>query len=179
MCRPVSIAALLLAACLAGCRSSQSRTDDLFVDGGLSFLPQVGVAAGVGMVVRRSESADYALEVEGTYQFIDDQDLIDDGNPEQGPWYQVRLGVKQVFAPQSRRHFVLRYGIVWFEQTGITGIIDRPGNYGGGYVGIGFETDISSRVSVGPELRFIAANGEGDIGWVFVPQLALHVTFRF
>jgi hypothetical protein len=162
----------LVALLAAGCRSA-------FVDTGVSFLPQVGVAAGGGVRLGGSGASEFHLEAEVAYQSLDDKDVLDDGNGAQGPWRQAQVGVKQVLRPDRRRHVVVRYGAAWFRQTGVTGIIDGPGTYWGGFGGVGFETDVSPRVSIGPEVRVIVAQGEGAPGWEIVPQLRLHVVFRF
>jgi hypothetical protein len=163
---------LLLSLLFAGCRSA-------FVDAGVSFLPQVGVAAGGGVLLGSSAASEVFLEAEAACQWLDDKGILDDGNEEQGPWWQADVGAKHVLRPEQRRHLVVRYGAVWFRQTGVTGIIDGPGTYWGGFAGVGFETDLSPRLSVGPEVRVLVAQGEGSPGWEIVPQLRLHVVLRF
>ncbi len=169
--------ALLLAACRSGVKSPNDA--DHLVGVSFSALPQVGV--GLLGATRLSKRPEFNLlaELEGTLQFLDDSDLADDGGPGAGNFTQVRLGLKYVFTPDDSRHLVARYGVVWLESSGEPILLDEAGEYAGGYGGIGFETEISKRWSVGPEFRLLVVDGLQSQGIEVIPQFAWHFTFRF
>jgi len=140
--------ALLLCLLAGACRSQAIKDDDVadrkfYVSAGLSALPQVGVGVGGGGRVSARENYDLYLEGEGVVQFLNDTDFNDDGFGGPGNFYQVSFGLKHSFSPKSKRHLTVRYGGVWFQATGGQTILQQPGDYVGGYLGIGFETDLS------------------------------------
>ena len=174
-------AALLLCLLATACRSRipSDNVRNAFVSAGLSALPQVGVALGGGWRVATRESYDLFIEAEGTVQFLDDTDFNDDGFGGPGTFTQARLGLKHALSPGHKRHVTVRYGVLWFRARGGVTIIDAPGDYVGAYVGLGFETELSERWTMGPEIRILLVNGTGSQGFEVVPQFAWHLIFRF
>ena len=149
-----------------------------YLDASLSLLPNIGVGVGGGKVFWRRPNDIWAFEVLGTYQFLDDEDFSSDGNPGAGDWYQIRAGIKNTFAPKSRRHLTTRWGAVWFKAKGAPNIIGQPGDYYGIYGGVGFETDLTSSLTVGPELSVMVVTEVDEFHVVRpVPQLNWHVTW--
>jgi len=154
----------------APCRST-------YASGAFSFLPNIGLQVSGGRVIRRTADATTSLEVAAALQFLDDEDFINDGNPKAGDWWQVRAGAKVSYDPAARRHVTLRYGGVWLQANGEPNIIQTPGNYYGVYAAGGFETDVSSCLTVGPEIAIMAVTKENDLKIRTVPQLNYHVTW--
>jgi len=173
---------LVLAGLVAGCctRIPSTAPRDTYVGFAFSALPQVGLEAGGGKVLARPARYDLSAEVAGAFQFIDDTDLANDGNPGPGSYTQLRAGLKHTFAPGHRRHLTARYGLVWFRATGqFPLIIDSPGDYLGVYAGIGFETDLTPRLTMGPEIRLLIVDGLDSQGVQAFPQFAWNLFWNF
>lgn len=163
--------------CRLGCWDpSPCRNRYLDVTG--SFLPNVGIGGGGGFIFKRTPKADYALELHATWQFLDDETFADDGNPEADDWYQIRAGMKIISTPKARRHLTGRVGAVWIQANGAPNILDRPGDYYGIYGAIGFETDLTPQISVGPELALMLVTGDDEFKVETpVPQLNWHFIY--
>lgn len=153
-----------------------------WVGGGPSFLPNLGLQLGVGRTIGAGPTTTRALELHGAWQFLDDEDFADDGNPRAGPWYQVRGGVRWSSARDpagSRRHLITRLGGVWIRAEGEPNIVQEGGDYVGVYGGVGFETDLTPRVAVGPELTVLAITRTTGLSVARpVPQVNWHVRVR-
>jgi hypothetical protein len=127
-----------------------------------------------------SEKPAYELwnELELTYQFLDDEDFADDGNPGAGDWTQVRGGLKWSLAPESRRRWTHRAGLFWFRALGEPNVLSESGDYLGLYYGFGYETRATENWTFGPELTLLFAAKEGGTDeFALVPQLAWRVSF--
>ena len=163
------------ATCLTCWQPSPCRKT--YLDGAASFLPNLGIGFGGGHVISRRSDAEFALEVQGVWQFVDDETFADDGNPEAGDWYQVRAGMKIISNPNQRRHATGRFGAVFIDANGEPNILQEPGTYYGIYGGLGFETDITSRLTIGPEVTLMLVTQEEDFDVEPVPQLNWHVIY--
>jgi hypothetical protein len=65
-----------------------------------------------------------------------------------------------------------------FRANGEPNWVDTPGNWAGPYAGVGFETELTPSLSVGPSLTFLGAIPfEGDEGLVLTPQLTWGLTW--
>ncbi len=148
-----------------------------YATGSLSLLPNIGLGLAAGKVLSRSSTATWSAEVGGTWQFLDDEDFADDGNPGAGDWYQIRAGAKTSFNPSGRRHLTLRYGALWLQANGEPNILQRPGNYAGLYASVGFETDLTSRISAGPEIVVMAVTRDSEFRVRSVPQFNYRLTW--
>ena len=151
---------------------------DFYAGGGLSLLPNIGASLHAGYVFSRTRDVEWAAELEGIWQFLDDESFADDGNPAAGDWYQIKAGVLARSAPQARRHLTGRGGFTWFQANGVPNIVEKPGNYYGIYAGVGFETDLTPNLTVGPELTLLVAKGPGALRDGVVPQLGWRITWR-
>jgi len=142
-----------------------------------SFLPNVGLGVGGGHLLSDTPRRSWSLELGATYQFLDDEDFAADGNPKAGPWYQVRAGLKTSapYAPEEGRHLTGRLGAVWLQANGEPNILQRAGNHVGLYGGIGFETHLTSSLSVGPEVTFLFVSRQDELSLARpIPQLNWH-----
>ena len=146
---------------------------------GFSALPNLGVTAGVGQTFLRTERFEYVLELQGTLQPWDDEDLHDDGNPPAGDLTQFQLGVKRAGPWGVRRTWTGRAGAVWFRAEGEPNIVQEPGDYLGVYVGAGFETRLTPHLSVGPDfvLMLVSLERSGEVD--LVPQFRWTFTWAF
>lgn len=164
---------LLFAAC-------QSRVGgyprDWYAGGSFSAIPAVGLALEGGKVLACPDSFDWAAEGQIVWQFLDDKDLADDGHADHGEMAAVRAGFKHSTSPGHKRHLTLRYGFEYYHATGDPGIVDRPGDYYGAYVGFGFETELGPHWTMGPELSAAALWGEGT---AVVPTFFWHIVYDF
>ena len=95
--------------------------------------------------------------------------------PSAGDWSQIQSGLKLSFQPKERRHWTLRTGVVWLRAAGEPNLLDEPGDYGGFYVGGGFEAEITEHLTVGPAVVLMPVFMEGSQDLELVPQL----TWRF
>lgn len=172
--------AALLLLLLVGCRSRIAHEErDWYAIAGVSALPQVGVSAGAGFVFDRTELSDWAVEAEGTYQFLDDTDFVDDNLGGAGDVWQARVGVKRFLSPGHERTFFFGAGGAWIRGTGSVGealILEPAGDYYGGYGQVGFLTRLSDRWSGGPDFRLFIVGGHGV---EVVPQFTWQFVFRF
>lgn len=149
----------------------------VYVDAVFSFLPNVGLGVGGGHLLSDTPRRSWSLELGATYQFLDDEDFAADGNPKAGPWYQVRAGLKTSapYAPEEGRHLTGRLGAVWLQANGEPNILQRAGNHVGLYGGIGFETHLTSSLSVGPEVTFLFVSRQDELSLARpIPQLNWH-----
>jgi hypothetical protein len=158
--------------------TSPGRRSDFYAGGGLSVLPNIGISAHAGYVFCHRPEVEWSVEVEGIWQFLDDKTFVDDGNPEAGDWYQAKVGVLARSTPTDRRHATWRGGFTWFRATGEPNLVEQPGDYFGVYTGVGFETDITPSLSIGPEVSLVVAAGPGPIKDGIVPQVAWRATWR-
>lgn len=148
-----------------------------YVEGSLNFLPNVGFGLRAGRVFHRSSRILWSAEVGGVLQPIDDKAFIDDEGEAAGDWYQVQAGLKAQFAPTSRRHLTIRAGGIWFRATGEPNIVNEAGDYFGLYGGIGYEADITSSLTVGPELSLLLGTQTGEFNARPIPQLSWRATW--
>ena len=170
---PLGVAlALALAVATVACHSPAEPRVGLAA----SVLPNVGLEATGSVLWKRRPRVDWRVEASVAQQFIDDKDFADDGNPGAGDFTQVGLSLRVVTAARERRHWTLRVGPVWFRARGAPNLIDEAGDYVGLRIGLGFETDLTPRWSLGPEIALISAWGEGN--FELVPQLTWGVRWR-
>jgi len=168
----------LLALALTSCKGMDSQ-DDLSVGTSFSALPNLGLAVAASQVFDSDETRTWAFEIEGTHQPWDDEALAQDGNPAAGPWTQFQLGTKRVSHPSERRHSTRRYGLAWFRAGDDPNIVQDAGDYIGLYTSMGFESDFSETLSMGPEFTLMVARKEGNGELVFVPQVNWHISWGF
>jgi hypothetical protein len=174
-----ALAAALLAIGLVGCQGLDTQ-DDLSVGASFSALPNLGLALAAAQVFDADEERTWAFEIEATHQPWDDEALARDGNPAAGPWTQFQLGTKRVSQPSERRHSTRGYGLTWFRAGDDPNIVQDAGDYIGLYASMGFESDFSETLSMGPEFTLMVARMEGANGdLVAVPQLNWHISWGF
>ena len=116
-----------------------------------SFLPNLGFELGMERVIRRSSTSILSAEVRIMNQFLDDKAIVDDGDPEAGPWYQVRAGLARASSPDEDRRVTTAFGAVWLRAEGDPNWIQEPGDYAGLYAAVGFVADLTPTISMGPE----------------------------
>ncbi|MHC4549574.1 MAG: hypothetical protein ACYTEZ_12445 [Planctomycetota bacterium] len=166
----------LLALTAVACRTRlQTERDSPFYGGvALAGLPDVGGSLVAGQWFSKATARyDFAFELRGTYQRAEDSATQD------GKFFQIQAGVKQVTSPGHRQRWVFRYGATWFRATGDPNILELPGDYFGAFGGVGYEWYLSPRLLVGPEVVVNVVNGEGSTDWELLPQLALNLLFDF
>ncbi|MSR62341.1 MAG: hypothetical protein EXS08_07850 [Planctomycetes bacterium] len=132
-----------------------------------SLLPNVGVAASAAVPLRAGSA--WQVEARGTYQFIDDKSIADNGLPEAGDWTQLDLGLLHLALPQEGSAWSTRFGVVGFTARGEPNLVEESGDYLGLYCGVGRFTTFGRGFSFGPELTLVAASGNDPR--VLIPQL--------
>ena len=167
---------MLIALVVAGCRTriQPERESEIYGGVGVLGLPSVGGQLTGGQYFSKSgEKFDFAFELRAAIEGGDDSATQDGG------FYQVQMGVKQVASPGHDRHLFFRYGLTWFRANGDPPMIDDPGDYFGAYGGVGYEWRLGKRWWFGPEVLINVADGEGAIGSEFLPQVGLNLSFDF
>ncbi|MHC4973347.1 MAG: hypothetical protein ACYTG3_13550 [Planctomycetota bacterium] len=149
--------------------------------GGVSFsaIPGVGLAAHGGKVLAQPDTYDWSGEAMIIRHFLDDTDFADDGFGASGRMTAVRAGFKHGTNPGHKIRATYRYGFMYYRATGVPGIVDFPGNYWGAYGGVGFETELSRRWTMGPEFSLAFLEGEGNLGFEIVPTFYWHLIYNF
>jgi hypothetical protein len=149
-----------------------------YVGAGPSALPNVGAYVQFGRVFRSDACGIWAAEARLGWQPWDDKTFADNGQPAAGDWYQAEVGVALRTQPEARRHAVWRAGAMWFQANGEPNWVDTPGDWFGGYVGFGFETDITPSLSIGPSLTLLGGfPSDGDEGFHVTPQVTWGLTW--
>ncbi|MHC4549318.1 MAG: hypothetical protein ACYTEZ_11140 [Planctomycetota bacterium] len=181
MLRILSLALVALHALVfTGCRSRvPGYPRNWYAGASFSAIPGVGLAAGGGKVVVRAKQHDWAAEAQIVRHFLDDKDLADDGFGDHGRMTAVRAGFKHSTNPGRTRHVTFRYGFMFYRATGAPGIVEAPGDYFGLYAGVGFETELSRRWTMGPELSLAVLEGEGSLSTEVVPTFHWHLFYNF
>jgi len=169
-------AVALLALVVAGChtRIQPELDSDLYGGIGVVGLPSIGGQLTAGQwFAKDGPKYDFAFELRAAVEGGDDSATQDGG------FYQVQMGVKQVCSPGYDQHLFFRYGLQWFRANGDPSIIDDPGDYFGAYGGVGYEWRLGKRWWIGPEATITYADGEGAVGSEFLPQIGLNLILDF
>jgi hypothetical protein len=165
---------VLLATVACKTRIRGEKEHELHAGLGVSGLPGIGGSITAGQVFwRKHPKSDFAFEMRAAYQ------KVDDSATQSGKFAQVQAGVRQVTAPGHPSGWVLRYGVTWFRATGDPAILDKPGDYLGAYGSVAYEWLLDGKWSLGPEITLNMMNGEGNLGWEFLPQAAFNLYFNF
>lgn len=150
--------------------------EDLELGAGVTGLPRVG---GLVSFSQRMHTADWGrldLEVDVSHQDLK-EDEAENGHRDDD-FGQVRLGMRWRLEPVDPRTLVLRLGIAWMRVQGDFEYLDEPADYGGGFVGIGYEFPLGDHAVTGPDfsLMLMDAEGTGDTG--LVPQFAWRILWK-
>lgn len=168
--------ALALALLAAACRAPDPAARPTL---GLaaSALPNFGLAAEGTYPLARAGSfeVDGALRV--TQQFFDDELLADDGFASAGDWTQVELAGVFRRPLDERTAWHVRFGPVWYRARGAPNIVNKPGDYWGVVLGVGFRTRLTENLFMGPELLALPGALDGD--WAITPQLVWGVSWAW
>jgi hypothetical protein len=180
---PPVLRLLLLAAVVLpfGCKSRvPGYPRNWYAGVSFSAIPGVGLAAHGGKVLARPDTFDWSGEAMIIRHFLDDRDLADDGHAaSSGRMTAVRAGFKHSTNPGRKVHATYRYGFMFYRASGIPGIVEAPGDYFGAYGGVGFETELSRRWTMGPEFSVAFLEGEGSLGFEVVPSFYWHLIHNF
>ncbi len=159
--------------------TAEPDSGDTYYGAGGHLIPSIGASIHGGRVIRRTKDWTLALEAELMGHFIDDEAFVDDGNPAADPFIQLKTGVKFRSNPSGFRHWTARAGLTYFYAGKDPNIVQDEGSYLGVYGGIGYETDITQNITVGPELSLTVASkaDEIDFSHGVVPTLSWRVTW--
>ena len=152
---------------------------DWYAGASFSAVPGVGLAVEGGKIIHRAEKHDWSAEGQIIRHFLDDKDFADDGFADHGRMTAVRVGLKHRTSPGHKRGLTFRYGFQFYRATGEPGIVDVAGDYYGFYAGLGFETELSRRWTMGPEFSVAILEGEGSISTEVVPTFFWHLIYNF
>ncbi len=128
---------------------------------GLSALPGLGANATLAQRIAGSGATRLDFELDLAHQELEDAGARGDD------WDRIRVGLKLAFPAEDDFRWTARAGGVWLRAEGDPVYLDAPGDYGGVFVGVGFEFDLGPALATGPELSLSAldAEGSGDFGW--------------
>jgi len=172
-------AAVLALLCAAGCGVLPTAERDLGATVGFSALPNLGITVGAFQAFRGDELREDALELTSHFQFLDDKDLHDNGDPAAGDFTQFQIGLRRAWTEPLERRWTARGGIAWFRAEGEPNIVQEPGDYLGIYGGIGFEKVLGRGLSIGPDVTLILASRESSGKLDVLPQFTWRVSWRF
>lgn len=144
---------------------------------GGNVIPSIGLSLHGGKVLWRNNDIMGAVEAEIIGQFLDDEDLIDDGNPSSDPFVQLKAGIKTRNNPNGARHATFRTGLTYFHAGDDPNIVQDEGDYVGVYFEGGFETDLSDTLTVGPSISATIATQTDDFSVSVVPTLSWRMTW--
>jgi hypothetical protein len=148
---------------------------EVYFDLGVAVLPGVGPAIGFGQVFARKPSVVWSFETLATFQEIEDGTLQGQTN---GDLAQLQGGLKASLNPCGRHHLVFRAGATWLRTTGEVETLEEAGDYVGAYAGVGYEFDIGTWLTTGPEVQVAGLAQEGDSEFEFVPRLTWHFIIK-
>jgi hypothetical protein len=148
------------------------------IGGGLAFGPDLGASILGTYEFSRSCRAAWSAEVRASWLFFDNATVVNTGNDTtDADWKQLQVGVKVAINPEARTHLTGRAGLVVADVEGNLNLVRQTGTYYGGYVGFGFETQLTPRISVGPDVSVLAMQRDGDDRVYFVPQLGWNLSY--
>lgn len=152
-------ATLLVAFALSGCIATAAR-DEIELHAGVSTVPGVGGAVGIAQHVATVAGTRLDAELELVHQELD---TAPDGGDDLD---QVRLGLLASYPAGAADRFTARLGATWLRIQGDAVYVDGTGDFGGGYVALGYRWRLTERLSFAPDLAFavVDAEGAGDFG---------------
>jgi hypothetical protein len=153
----------------------KSPPGELYLSGLAAAGPNLGLGFGAGQVFARDRRAAWSIEMDAVFEPFDDL-LLTEGT---GTFAQVRGGFKTSLCPAECRHPTFRMGMTWFRTTAeVSTLAASPGDYVGAYVGVGYEWDIGSNFSTGPELSASFVSRERDFEVEILPRLSWHFIWK-
>ena len=169
------LARCLTGAVLLACAACASPLggEDLELAVGPSVLPGVGASATVSQRIANPGDARLDFEVDYAHQELDEE-----GPTGKDDWDRVRAGLKLLWPAEADWRWTARFGGVWARALGDPEFLDSRGDYGGVYLGAGFEFPLGKALATGPELSVSAldSEGSGDFGWV--PEITWRLIWR-
>ena len=146
---------------------------EVYVDVVGSVSPTFGGGLGLGQVFARDDGIVWSFETLANFQSLSDTLLGEsDGN-----FGQLRGGIKAAFHGCGFGRLTGRAGATFIRNTGDIDGFSRQGDYVGLYAGVGYEFDLGSRITTGPEINVSVVDREGlsDVDIEILPQLLWHV----
>ena len=164
---------MLLLPLLTGACASSLGGEDIDLGVGASVLPGYGVNVAASQRMASTENTRIDLEFDWTHQELDDDP---EGTDED--WEQVRLGIRWKKDPLEKQHWIARAGVVWLRSQGDPVYLADPGDYGGVYLGLGYQWETSPHLSTGPGFSLLLVEGEGSHGAGVVPQFVWQLVWH-
>lgn len=162
----------LAALLLAGCASPLGGRDvDVFV--GPSTVPGAGAVLGLAQRVTTARGVRWDVELDLARQVLRDEGP--DGDDE---WSQARIGAAASFPADRRDRWVARVGYVWARALGDARLLDTTGDFGGGYVGLGYRFPLGPSLSFEPDLSLLVLDAEGGGDFGYVPVLGWRLVWH-
>jgi hypothetical protein len=159
---------LLLLATACRTRLSEPEPRNFFAGVGVSAEDPPGLVLIAGQLVS-DNNPKYDLFVEGhIVSQWGDGDLV-----------QLEAGARHVLSPGHESHLYFRYGATWLRLVGDSEFLDEEGDYLGAYAGVGYEWDLTPRISVGPEIDLYGLWTEQDFNFDFLPRLVFQINVKF
>ena len=162
---------LALAAC-GGPGQSLARAG-----GGISILPNVGAYAQSSTKVDSDGTIEVHEAIRGHYQWLDDKDNAGNGDISAGDYKQIDVTLFWRTTPEEKRHWLFRFGAVSMKAGSNPNILPEPGRYFGVLFGGAFETKISPRSAIGPQVSLSIGYNfkQGVVG--ILPQLTWGIRY--
>jgi hypothetical protein len=148
---------------------------EIYLGGVATFVPSFGGGFEVGQVFARDRTAVWSFEMEATFQSLSAGDLFAEGD---GDFAQVRGGLKTTFCPRDWSHPVARLSATWFRETADTDFVRGPGDFVGMSLGFGWEWDLTTNVTTGPEISASIVTREQSGVYDVIPRLSWHLIWK-
>ncbi len=147
-------------ALVASCASPLGG-QELDITFGPSTEPGLGGTIGLAQKIHTYENVRFDVELDLVHQ-----ELEDEGPTDEDDFDQVRFGFKAAFPATSKHQMTTRLGVAWLRTLGDAVYLDGTGDFGGGYLGLGYQVRLSKHLSFNPDIAVLVvdAEGGGDFG---------------
>ena len=159
------ILSLLVLALAASCASPLGG-EDLELTGRLVAGPGVGASVSLAQNLRAGVPG--RLDFEGTLVRQEVDEAVDEEGDVGDELTVVRIGLLWRPTPERAGTWTGRAGLAWLRSTGDAGALRNPGDYGGIYLGLGYEWKLGPHLATGPVwiAHWLDAEGDGNSGLV-------------
>lgn len=137
--------------------------EDLDLSVGPVTIPGYGVSLGFAQQVTTQHDVRYDIELDLVHQ-----ELQDPGPTGDDDFDSVRFGAKASYPAHQPNRATARLGVTWLRTLGDSKFLDGTGDFGGGYVGLGYQWRLTESLSFNPDVSVLVvdAEGGGDFGQI-------------
>ena len=159
-----SLAPFLAALALGSACASPLGGRDFELAAGASALPGPGVVVGASQRMAVVDEKEIDVEIDWTHQWLDTG--VENQRRRGDDSDQVRLGFRVRWPEAEPDRWTARVGVAWLRAQGDPEFLDLPGDYGGAYLGLGYDFELSEHLLTGPDFHapLLRRRVEGRLG---------------